>query len=565
MSCTRASAVLAVLCALVFASVAHGAVVTYPAAATIAPTGPLPPDGGKAIALNTGIGEFEDGIAVVSGAHTITAVVDKGSLGGINVQLLFGHFVNFGGGRLLADALMPWDGTAKGTERSNQPVWVQVEVPLGTNPGTYSGTVTVTADGKATNVPLTVKVFPVTIPPPAMTNGNLLTSFLLSAETYLNTDSQLYGFKAGSDFLTANNALYGFLSKYRVSPSSWGYGEPHSEAGYTTDRRWWKDSMNNMAAQIASSQGFTAMRLPVSNNRASRRASIAGLDPFHPEGWCPYLEAVHSYWEQHNFLNPNIVPYLYGMDEPGAAGFQAVQKQAAVAHKCFPGSRELVTGNPTANNSYLWDNKGGDDVDIWVVLANRFYGKYTNPTQQKLHSRAREKFTDIQQARARGKMVWAYNYQGTGTPGFAASEPVSNPRLFFLWAALEGVQGILYEAMTNYTGNPFASIGQGGGRVLIYPGPSGPIASARFEQIRNGIEDWAIFNLVRQKHGASRVWQILGDAGLFSASASGVQLGCTVGCDLKSSTPFSWPLYSHDASTPARIEAAKLQALQAAR
>ena len=35
-------------------------------------------------------------------------------------------------------------------------------------------------------------------------------------------------------------------------------------------------------------------------------------------------------------------------------------------------------------------------------------------------------------------------------------------------------------------------------------------------------------------------------------------------CDLKGSTKFSWPVYSHDASTPARIEAAHLQALTAA-
>jgi len=60
------------------------------------------------------------------------------------------------------------------------------------------------------------------------------------------------------------------------------------------------------------------------------------------------------------------------------------------------------------------------------------------------------------------------------------------------------------------------------------------------------------------------VRRILGDAGLFSTSASGVILGCTTGCELDGSTRFSWPIWSHDAATPATIEAAHLRALELA-
>ena len=51
-------------------------------------------------------------------------------------------------------------------------------------------------------------------------------------------------------------------------------------------------------------------------------------------------------------------------------------------------------------------------------------------------------------------------------------------------------------------------------------------------------------------------------AGACTVSASGV--GCSLGCEFKTSTKYSWPKWSHDASTPKRIEAAHLQALQAA-
>ena len=168
--------------------------------------------------------------------------------------------------------------------------------------------------------------------------------------------------------------------------------------------------------------------------------------------------------------------------------------------------------------------------------------------------------------RAKGKMVWSYTYTGTpGTPGFAATEPLTNPRMLALWTALEGIEGVLYtQGMTSYTkANPLESIGTGES-VLLYPGPAGPMPSARLEQIRDGIEDWAILNMVRKRRGTDDVRAILGEAGLFSTSRAGVRLACNLGCELKSATKFAWPLWSHDASTPRRIEAAKLAALKLA-
>ena len=73
-----------------------------------------------------------------------------------------------------------------------------------------------------------------------------------------------------------------------------------------------------------------------------------------------------------------------------------------------------------------------------------------------------------------------------------------------------------------------------------------------------------MFDLVRRRRGAAAVRTILANAGLFSATAQGVTLACTFGCELKSTTPYSWPQFSHDAATAAKIEAARVQALKAA-
>lgn len=531
----------------------------FPAATTIRASAPLPASPAKSIVLETAAGEQEDAIVVVSSAKQV-GVIAPAAIGPLPLKVFFAHYVSFGG-TLIPDALLPWDGATRTTEQVNQPVWFQVTVPRGTAPGTYTGTVSVVVDGAGTTVPVSVQVFGATLPPPNQVAGNLLTSFHVAPQTYGNTVGRLYGLKTSEQLQGVTTPLYGFLASYRISPSNWGYGSPVEKSGYTTNKRWWLDSLTNMVAEVRDGI-FAAMAIPISNNRTAPNNYIAGLSPSKPETWCPYLQAVHKFWEEHGWLKS--FAYLYGQDEPGLPGMRLVARQSSVLHSCFPGGHSLVTGNPSPANSFLW-NGGKDDVDIWTVLANRYYGQYTNPGQsRKGISHARDKQKLIDAVRARGKMVWTYNYPGTSTPGFTAAEPLSNSRMLFLWSALENIRGVLYGmGTTNYQGDPFQSVGAGGAFVLLYPGKDGPVPSARLENIRDGIEDWGIYNLVRQKRGVARVRAILG-AGLFSADAAGVKLGCTIGCPVKTSTPFAWPTWSRDGSTPGKMDAAKLAALQAA-
>jgi hypothetical protein len=543
------------------------AVVTYPSSQSIAPTGPLPPGGGRELVYHVAIGEREGALLVLRGAKQIAVAVAAPGPGDVSVRLFFGHFVA-AGGRLVPDALEPWDGIERGTEKANQPVLVQVEVPYGTRPGRYAGSLIVTADGRSTEVPFRIEVFPVTLPHPGTRIGNVLTSFHLSPESYVAKAAQLYSFRTNEQRIAANRSLFGLLGAYRISPGSWGFAEPRRSLGYESSPRWWLDSAGNFVGQLASTPGFSAMRIPISSNRTSERNYIAGLSPSEPEAWCNYLQQVRAFWAQHRALRADSVAYLFGLDEPGLAGQRLVARQAAILHRCFPGGRQLMTGNPSQANGFLWDGKAGDDLDIWTVLSRRYYGKFTAPAKERAgRNRARDFLEAIDKVRARGMMVWSYTYTGTpGTPGFTATEPLSNPRMLMLWNALEGIEGVLYgQGTTSYTkANPFASIGTGE-FVLVYPGAFGPIASARLEQIRDGIEDWAIFNMVRMRRGADDVRAILGRAGLFSATRARTQLACALNCELKSETRFAWPRWSRDASTPARIEAAKLAALRLAR
>jgi len=548
--------------ALALAGSAHAAVLTHPSSQTITPSGTVP-GGTASISLNTGIGEREGAWIVVSGAKEVAQSLDAASLGPLKVEIDFAHFVSFGD-KLVPDALLPWDGKPRATEKANQPLYVRVIVPAGASAGTYRGTITVYADGAPTPVRLTVKVFPVVLPAPGQAKGNMLSSFHISPETYINKADALHRFAGNEERVVANRALFAWLANYRISPASWGFGEPKSANGYEESKKWWLDSAGNMTRQIDAGP-FSAMRIPISNNR--QRRPLAGMSPSAPETWCNYLTRIHAFWQSHGWL-ANAMPYVYGLDEPGLEGQRLVARQARATHNCFPGGKQLMTGNPTAKNMFLWDNRGGDDLDIWVVLLRRWYGQFTVPAKQDTANRARQNLQYVQAVRKRGKSTWSYTYNGVaGTPGFRADEPLSNPRLYLLWNALEGTDGVLYgQGTTNYTaGNPLTSVTRGGEFVLFYPGKLAPIQSARLEQIRDGFEDAAIFNIVRSKHGAAAVRSALGGTGLFSANAKGVHLACNLGCDLKGPLPYSWPVWSHDRTTAGKIEAAKLRALSSAR
>jgi hypothetical protein len=350
---------------------------------------------------------------------------------------------------------------------------VQVDVPYGTRPGRYAASLAVTVDGKRTVVPVRIRVFPVTLPRPGSRVGNLLTSFNLSPESYVSKSAQLFGFSNHDQRVAANRGLFGLLGAYRVSPASWGFGEPRTAAGYESDSRWWLDSAGNFLSQLRASPGFSSLRIPISSNRTAAHNYIAQMSPFVPETWCEYLGRVRSFWSENEVLGAGSLPYLFGYDEPSLEGERLVARQAKALHDCFPGGAQMMTGNPTRANAFLWDGKGGDDLDVWTVLSRRYYGTWTSPAHTHAGtSRARSNLALIERVRARGKMVWAYTYTGTpGTPGFAATEPLSNARMLMLWTALENVQGLFYaQGLTSYaTTDPRASIGSGE-KILVYRG-----------------------------------------------------------------------------------------------
>ena len=535
------------------ARTAQATVGVYPSGTGITTNGTAPANPASSVSLAMPINGVDDAIILVRNAQNIsfdTPTIDSP----LTFKVFVAHYIS-SEGNVVPDVLEPWDGSQRSTEGTNQPVWVQVTVPQGTSPGTYNGSVNIVADGDSTNVPITVTVYNVTLPDIGSTSGALLSAFNTNPQEYAAEVNKLYG-------ITADQSLpgfYSFFASYRISPNTWGYGNPNSKTGYTTGSRYVHDRAGNMVNEVGDPRQFSSMWIPISNNRSTRSEWAGTISPYEPQTWCSYLRSVHGFWQSHGWLNGSY-PYLYGMDEPGAKEFKVVQQQAKAAHSCFPGSHVLITGLPTSKDKALW-NGHSDDVDIFTVLESRYYGKAHN-------RRSTINLDQINKARKHGKQIWTYTYESRAndTPGFALNEPVADPRMFTAWAALEGITGILRgQGTTSYasSGSPFDHNDRGfGDFVLIYPGRDAPIPSARLEILREGIEDWEILNVVRHQHGSKAVVNLLSD--LFSTTKKGAKLACTAGCAIKVKQPYSWPLWSKDATTATKLAAMRLAALQAA-
>ena len=270
------------------------------------------------VSLNAAIGEREGAWIVVTGATNVTASIDGAQLGPLKAGLFFGHFVTVGG-RAVPDALLPWDGSAT-RPRSR------------TSRSTSRSSSRTTRSRAATGRPSTSA--PTDERPTCRSrsgysacacqrrmprDGNLLTSFHVVPESYVSKVDALYHLGSNPARAAANEALYSFLAAYRISPAGWGFGEPRKPDGYTSSSKWWLDAAGNMVRE--NRIGFAAMRIPISNQRASRGNRIAGISPFALESWCGYLQSVRAFWDAARLAaEPDPVP-LHAR-RAGAGGMQ---------------------------------------------------------------------------------------------------------------------------------------------------------------------------------------------------------------------------------------------------
>lgn len=356
----------------------------------------------------------------------------------------------------------------------NQPIWVDVYVPVDAQSGEYLGSISIKGDNFSSEINYKLVVY----------------NFVLPERPLMRSNFGGFGSRmAQGHKIEVNTELFRLL-EYR-----------YSEA----------------LAKHLLSPLIPSYLLPGINPDGSIKVDTNSLiklkkwiDEFHITGFPLRLigsdttgkdsERSRRYLQQmYEFLKTNgweKMAYIYVFDEPNdESAYEQVRQRAKFIHETQPGIKVLCTEQPTTQKPE-WGTLVGS-VDIWVPLFPLFEEK--SATERILA----------------GEEVWSYTAlcqgaKGRDTPFWQIDFPLLNYRIFGWISFRYGLNGILYwttvywEKAGDVWTNPQTYRNYNGEGSLFYPGLDvgldGPVASMRLKQIREGIEDFEYLKLLSLKN-----------------------------------------------------------------
>ena len=403
------------------------------------------------------------------------------------------------------DPLPPQDGDAFPVAAGeNQPFWVRVKPPKGVPPGIYRGEIEVSGldgggRGWSERVTLAVRVFGFALPE-TMTCRSMLGLDLNNVRRYhrLNGDAE------------EREILERYLKTFadcRISPynpaplAKWDVEWKGDEPVF----RW--DEWDRDMAHAFDTYHFNAFRLNVDglgggNSISHKRRSIGGVhagDARYDVRMKAYLGGIERHLRERGWLDKAVV---YWFDEPDAKDYQYVKSGFDILRRYAPGIARAITEEPVAGLL------GGPD--IWCAHTHRLHD----------HPEA------LAAARARADSVWWYLCWLPKAPyaTLFIDHPAVEMRTWLWQTWKENVSGVLIWQVNHWQSSYlYAPAGQlqdpyldpmsrhshgkcfgNGDGTLLYPPKNrldGPVASIRLEMLRDGIEDYEYFAILKRKAG----------------------------------------------------------------
>lgn len=390
----------------------------------------------------------------------------------------------------------------------NQPVWVEIYVPLAATPGRYSGELRITAAGRApVSVPVNLTVWNFVLP----STSSLPTSFGFNGVTALK---QHRGGYTNDDELRELSEVYTRAALMHRLSTHGGTLIPPSfvERGDRVEIDWrlydrevgpFLDGTVFGRDDPLPGAKATSIELRTHGSADSDHRKILywreWVKHFREKGWFDRL-------------------YNYVWDEPAVSVFPKVAEKARLAHKADPRIRNLVTASlhPTLAGA----------IDIWCPLVNCFESKpgfpdFCEPTvpfdAYRAETRKGKAFWWYQSCVSHGCTDGAEGKYFQGWPSYVVDVDAVGNRIMGWLSWRYRADGELYFATNDAYGhfdpwdNIYLHSGNGDG-TLFYPGTpkriggSGhiPIESIRLKLIREGLEDYEYLKLLAT-HGRGEV------------------------------------------------------------
>ncbi|MBR4654950.1 MAG: DUF4091 domain-containing protein [Kiritimatiellae bacterium] len=394
---------------------------------------------------------------------------------------------------------------------ANQPFWVRAKPRRDAAKGVHRGALVVSASGMPdVRLPMEVEVFDFDFPDEVTCK----TAFGLSTKAldmyhHLKTDEE-------------RREVYGrylaHFAKHHVSPSSptpgmrpptlavkWTRPKDRSQAMPVFDWTAWDAAMEEAIGKYH----FNAFDVRLTGLGRAHRSKpgwrgerkINGVkegDPLYEMYMQRYLSAVEAHLAEKGWLDK---AYVYPFDEPLPEAYEFMKEDFARVHRHAPRLRRMITMEPKSAMEGA--------IDLWCPITYRF-------------DRAK-----CAERRAAGEDIWWY-------VTFSSMPPHVNEHIehagvdmrMWLWQTwMENISGILMWGTVTWHSsrlypdrlqNPYEDsmawqprkpMNTGEGKYL-YPPPkcfdtkepviSGPVDSIRFEMVREGLEDFEYFAMLKR-------------------------------------------------------------------
>lgn len=358
------------------------------------------------------------------------------------------------------DPILDFQNSADVAKGEHVAFWIDVATHKDTQPGIYSGTLTVSAEDCASvSVPLEVEVWDFVLPDGTHLKNAFTYSEALSRKFYKGEWSEELSMK-----------YYDFILEHRLNIDSLYYS-------YERDPELMK---------YGKSRGMNAFNL----------FYFKGNDK--PE---ELVKEIRIRMERLQQAGVDDIAYLYGFDETDEDQFDKLRELGEGIHDAFP---DLPICTTSYDTSFGLNTGLRNAIDWWVPLTPKY------------------DLEKAQSLRQEGKQMWWYICCAPTSPyaNWFVESPSIEPRLlmgsmsykyqvdgflyFFsnLWELCdEPIRSGPYTDWYPGSGGRDSAYANGDGSIFC-PGPDGPLTTIRMENIRDGIEDYEYLHtlsaLVRQ-------------------------------------------------------------------
>ncbi|NLN93555.1 MAG: DUF4091 domain-containing protein [Candidatus Hydrogenedens sp.] len=427
----------------------------------------------------------------------------------------------FGCEGLWPDPLPPFDKALDLEEGINQPIWIRAHAPADATPGLYRGHIALECDSFSTRVPIQIRIYAFTLPD----RMTCTTAFGF----YDSLVYQYHGLEKEEDKRLVLDQYWQSFSNHRISPYNpapgfspsvnWVKRDGDSCSGFTEEEAqllqehaltpvfdWtaWDSEMERVFTRFH----FNSFRFNIPGVLAEQYQGFPKGSTEYRLAFRNWGQAAQEHLREKGWLDD---AYIYWVDEPTEEEYPRVMEGFAQMKDAVPGIRRMLTEQVEE------ELFGGPD--IWCPLLS-FY-KHD-------HAEAR---------RAEGEQFWWYICTGPKQPflGLFTDHPGTDLRVW-LWLTWKyDIDGILIwqsnywsssTAYPDHLQNPYEdpmswltgygskvgdkkAWGNGDGRFLYPPEAAadarpeepvlaGPVDSIRWEMLRDGIEDYECFVILKR-------------------------------------------------------------------